>query len=425
MLKIKKSSDQAPMQESSPSSQKERRLLIVDDEAGILLLLNSLFSPFYSVRTAESGAEALALLREGFSPEVIIADQRMPEMTGAEFLGESRKLLPNAVRVTLTGYTDIKEIVASVNNGAIYRFIGKPWEDAELLETIRLCFEQYDFSTKHAELEAALERVQMLNLEKNEIMGIVSHDLKNPISAVLGMTELMKSGGGFELSPSDYQKFSGMIHQTALNMLELVKGLLDDHWLESGSMVLSLVAIDASVQAKFVVSDYQQRAMDKNITIHCEASPKAIALADERRLHQVLDNLVSNAVKYSPTGTQVFVRVKESHSSLAIGHWSGDNDRATTSDGVPKPNDQEPMTNDRFVRIEIQDQGPGLTDDDKSKLFGKFARLSAQPTGGEHSSGLGLSIVKKMVDAMNGKVWCESEYGHGATFIVELPAAQA
>lgn len=77
-----------------------------------------------------------------------------------------------------------------------------------------------------------------------------------------------------------------------------------------------------------------------------------------------------------------------------------------------------------FIRIEIQDEGPGLTEDDMKKMFGKFARLSAQPTAGEHSTGLGLSIVKKLVEAMNGKVWCESEPGKGATFIVELPSAE-
>ena len=86
------------------------------------------------------------------------------------------------------------------------------------------------------------------------------------------------------------------------------------------------------------------------------------------------------------------------------------------------------MTNDQstnaFLRIEVRDEGPGLSPDDMTKLFGKFARLSARPTGGEHSTGLGLSIVKKMVEAMNGKVWCESEFGKGATFIVELPSAE-
>jgi signal transduction histidine kinase len=80
-----------------------------------------------------------------------------------------------------------------------------------------------------------------------------------------------------------------------------------------------------------------------------------------------------------------------------------------------------PMPSDHFLRIEVRDEGPGISPQDRKKLFGKFARLSARPTGGEHSTGLGLSIVKTMVEAMNGKVWCESELGKGATFIVELP----
>ncbi len=387
MLKIKKSETTSTNLETTTTN--EKKLLVVDDEPGILLLLNSLFSPHFHVLTAESGQQALDILRGGYSPQVIVADQRMPGMTGAQFLGESRKILPNAVRVTLTGYTDIKEIVDSVNNGAIYRFVGKPWEDSELLETIRLCFEQYNLSTKNAELEAALERVSALNAEKNDIMGIVSHDLKNPISAVLGITEMMKPSSGFDISLQDYQQFAGLIHQTATNMLELVKGLLDDHWLESGAMELTLTAMDMSMMVGFVVGDYRQRATDKNIALHCDAPEGMMARADERRLHQVLDNLISNAVKYSPTGKEVFVRVRR---------------------------------HENAIRIEIQDQGPGLTEDDKAKLFGKFARLSAQPTGGEHSSGLGLSIVKKMVEAMNGRVWCESEFGHGATFIVELPS---
>lgn len=79
----------------------------------------------------------------------------------------------------------------------------------------------------------------------------------------------------------------------------------------------------------------------------------------------------------------------------------------------------------KYIRIEIEDQGPGITEADMKKLFGKFARLSAQPTGGEHSTGLGLSIVKKLVEAMNGRVWCESQPGKGAKFIVELPAVES
>jgi signal transduction histidine kinase len=156
------------------------------------------------------------------------------------------------------------------------------------------------------------------------------------------------------------------------------------------------------------VGDYQQRAADKNITLLLDAPTAMFALADERRLHQVLDNLVSNAVKYSPAGRQVVVRLTDyAHREINVSNTA-------------TPSLQEPNT----IRIAVHDQGPGLTEEDKTKLFGKFVRLSAQPTDGEHSSGLGLSIVKRMVEAMNGKVWCESEAGKGASFIVELPQAQ-
>jgi len=99
---------------------------------------------------------------------------------------------------------------------------------------------------------------------------------------------------------------------------------------------------------------------------------------------------VSNAVKYSPPGKNIHVRLKK----------------------LPE-----------VIRCEVQDEGPGLSAEDQKKLFGKFARLSAKPTGGEHATGLGLSIVKKLVEAMNGQVWCESEPGEGAKFVVQLPAA--
>jgi signal transduction histidine kinase len=140
-------------------------------------------------------------------------------------------------------------------------------------------------------------------------------------------------------------------------------------------------------------AQYEQQAKSKNIHIfvHNTATVSTV-LADEQAVIQVLDNLISNAVKYSPHGKQVFVRV---------------------------------LRNAQNVRVEVQDEGEGISEADMTKLFGKFARLSARPTGGEHSTGLGLSIVKKMVEAMNGRVWCESELGKGATFIVKLPSVSA
>jgi len=127
--------------------------------------------------------------------------------------------------------------------------------------------------------------------------------------------------------------------------------------------------------------------------------PNDAMLADEVFFKQTLDNLISNAVKYSPTGKTIYV--------------------STTKR-------RDPINNDIWIRLTVRDEGLGLTEEDKTRLFGQFAKLSAKPTAGEHSTGLGLSIVKRIVQAMNGQVWCESERDKGiagATFIVELPAS--
>jgi signal transduction histidine kinase len=139
------------------------------------------------------------------------------------------------------------------------------------------------------------------------------------------------------------------------------------------------------------VERYQLRAKEKQQILDAQYPAVPLVIwADRIALREVMENLLSNAIKYSPLHKRVFVRVQR--------HISR-------------------------VRIEVRDEGPGIQAAEMSQLFGKFARLSTKPTGGEHSTGLGLNIVKKLVEAMNGRVWCESEFGKGATFIVELPAA--
>ncbi|MCU0427695.1 MAG: sensor histidine kinase [Candidatus Kapabacteria bacterium] len=279
-----------------------------------------------------------------------------------------------------------------------------------------------ELAALNATLQQKNGELEQLNAEKNEIMGIVSHDLQNPIGMMRGLGELIAVNVHEpEIIAGSTQK----IIQTSDRMLELVRQLLEINQLDTGILRLSLVTIDVVSIVEASCRHFASRAAAKNITVHLdtEGSPY-LAIADEHALTHVVDNLLSNAVKYSPQGRNVVVRLKDSHSSLAIGHWSGDKaSDSNTSDATHEPNDKWQMTNDRFVRIEVADEGPGISEEDMKKLFGKFARLSARPTGGEHSTGLGLSIVKKMVEAMNGRVWCESELGKGATFIVELPKA--
>ncbi|MCU0427115.1 MAG: AAA family ATPase [Candidatus Kapabacteria bacterium] len=224
-----------------------------------------------------------------------------------------------------------------------------------------------------------------LNREKSELMGIVAHDLKNPIGAVRGLADLISQQ---IVEGEAATKVSEQIVSTADRMLDLVTNMLEINRIEEGSFELKLAKFDISSLVEVSVMQYQSPAEAKSIGLHYEISGADFEVfADEQALMQVLENLISNAVKYSPFEKNIVVRLK----SL-------------------------PHT----VRVEVADEGPGISAEDKKKLFGKFTRLSAQPTGGENSTGLGLSIVKKLVEAMHGRVWCESELGKGATFIVEL-----
>lgn len=249
----------------------------------------------------------------------------------------------------------------------------------------------------NVELSFQNDSLVALNREKSEIMGIVAHDLKNPIGAIRGLADLLEAD--FADTPKS-REIATQIVRTANRMLDLVKNILDINQLEEGAMSFHPVQIDLVPIVESTIWQYTHAAEQKNITIHFHhtsgdkqhiSNAGTTALVDEQAVTQVFDNLLSNAVKYSPHRSEIFVRLK------TVG---------TT------------------IRVEVQDKGEGISSEDMPKLFGKFVRLSAQPTGGEHSTGLGLSIVKRMVEAMQGRVWCESVLGEGATFIVEFPTTQ-
>jgi signal transduction histidine kinase/ligand-binding sensor domain-containing protein len=246
------------------------------------------------------------------------------------------------------------------------------------------------------EIERQNRQLVELNKDKNEIMGIVAHDLKNPLSNIKMLAKLMNQEAP-TLSAPEIQEFSTDIQTASERMFDLITNLLNVNAIEQGGVKLHPVELDFYGLVETVIHDYKPSAESKQIHLLLDnkvaGDGYAIVYADRNATFQVVDNIISNAIKYSPHGKDVFV-------CLANGETP------------------------HRVRVSVRDEGPGLSDEDKKKLFGKFARLSAQPTGGEDSTGLGLSIVKKLVEAMNGRVWCESEVGRGATFFVDLPAAK-
>jgi two-component system sensor histidine kinase/response regulator len=278
--------------------------------------------------------------------------------------------------IFLTASNEMEHLVQGFEVGAV-DYVTKPFNPPELLARVHT----------HLELKRARERLREMNDEKNEFMGIVAHDLRSPLGAIKGYAELILDDLGMDRA--ELQDCVQRIRETATRMAEMVQNLLDANRIERGEMELNLAPTDLGSALDSVVETQRPHATAKQQTLHLQREAGSVVIVmDPIVAVQVLENLVSNAVKYSPPGKNIFVRLKKQAQG---------------------------------VRVEVQDEGPGLSAEDQKKLFGKFARLSAKPTGGEHSTGLGLSIVKKMVEAMNGKVWCESELGRGATFIVEFP----
>jgi signal transduction histidine kinase len=257
----------------------------------------------------------------------------------------------------------------------------------------------------NAQLQEHNVRLEQLNQEKNEFLGIASHDLKNPLSAIQ-MTASMLYDYFDRWTAETMKERLQSIVTSARRMSAIISNLLDVNAIESGKLNLELTMLNIAALARSVSDDYAERAAAKSITLNFQTDAHAAtAFADERATVEVLDNLVSNAVKYSPHEKRVFIEVLSDGAAVLACY--------ARSHVPPRIG---------CVLVLVRDEGPGLSEEDKTQLFEKFARLSAKPTGGEHSTGLGLSIVKKMVEAMNGRVWCVSKQGQGAEFIIELPA---
>lgn len=239
------------------------------------------------------------------------------------------------------------------------------------------------------QLNESNEKLHVLNDEKNEFLGIAAHDLKNPINIISMSTELILNEE--DMPKEDVKSLLGDVGKSCDRMIKLLGDLLDINRIENNKLEISLQPCDFEHVVLSLLDYYNIQAEKKSLKVHyhCEAEVPQI-LADESLLMQVLENLFSNAIKFSPRDKHIYVTIEH------IG---------------------------RRCTISIKDEGPGFTEEDKKKLFQKFARLSAKPTGNENSTGLGLSIVNRLVEQMNGTISVQSEHGKGATFTVAFPIA--
>ena len=370
---------------------RNKRILVVDDvEENTYIVSTILKSAGYTPFVANSGKQAIQIA-ETQHPDLVLLDINMPEMNGYEVCKYFKEHEPIAdiPIVFLTVHADAESIAKAFDTGAV-DYLTKPFKKAELLARVKV-----HLALRQAQelLEDQNESLKRLNDEKNEFLGIAAHDLKNPLNSIRGIAQMVRKRKEIELADDEVDDMVHQIETSSNFMFEIITNLLDVNKIENGKLVIQPSSVDLVLSLGAVTDRYQAPAAKKNIALHVELPDDDTQIyADPTLTIQVLDNIVSNAVKYSPQGKNVWVTV----SCDAVQHR---------------------------VRVAVKDEGPGFSEEDKKKLFGKFARLSAKPTGGEHSTGLGLSIVKRLAEAMDASIWCESELGKGATFIIEFPDA--
>jgi signal transduction histidine kinase len=246
--------------------------------------------------------------------------------------------------------------------------------------------QQKSIELKNEQLEKRNQHLVSLDEEKNNLIKILAHDLRTPINHVQGLAQLFLLSN--DPLPEEQKMIIERINDAALRLNKMISNILDIDSLENNRVRIFTETVSIVPLVNQVVKSFDKQAAKKDIKLSVASVADDVRIkGDPLFLIQIFENLISNALKFSERGKKVEVTMREKGG---------------------------------YFQISVSDSGPGLTQDDMNMIFKKFQRLSAKPTDGENSTGLGLSIVKKYVELMGGSVWCESEPKKGANFIVQF-----
>ncbi len=382
--------------QTAETSDKKYTILLVDDEDLNLLSLVELLEEDYQLLTANDGEEALELVKNSSEPiHLIITDQRMPNMTGVEFLKQTLPLIPQTVRIILTAFTDVNVIVDSINEGNVYKFMIKPFEPKDMVVTIKRALEAYQLEVENHKL---IEELTKLNtdleqkVEKRteaiqDFYHFISHELRTPITVIQQYLRFLQQGMKCE-SPSDNQTAHlKIVDKNANRMIKLVNQILNLAKIESEKAPPLFQSLHLNPLIQNAVE--QLRSLFKpEVTILTDLMiPEQPVRAVGDDLEIVLDNLISNAAKYTEKGA---VHIKT-----------------------------EPM--DNGIQISIVDTGVGIDESQIDQVFDQFSRVGDLRMA--QGVGLGLYITKVLVEHMEGQIGVTSKKDEGSTFWVWLPLA--
>jgi len=372
-------------------------ILIVDDtEQNVQLLAHVVKKEGFNVLAAFSGPDALEIVKKK-KPDIILLDVMMPEMNGFEVCKElkSDENLNDVPVIFLSALTETDSKVKGFEVGGV-DYITKPFQREEVLARIRLHVRltrlQNELERKIMELKEREQRLNRLNQDKDELMRVVGHDIRNPVTGIIGISEILQKRGD-QLPPNERKHMFQTIRESGQKLLSLVNDLLQKETAERGITDLQLEDVELDQLIESVINLHQPTAITKDIKFEFNLDEAPTLRIDRQKIDQVIGNLISNALKFTPDKGTITVNVFQQ------------------------------VNNGRdIVKIEVSDTGVGIPEEKLDHLFegenGQNVRLG---TSGEVGSGIGLQIIKQFTELHNGTIDVKSEVGEGTTFVITLP----
>ena len=360
-------------------------LLVVEDSVTQATALRLLLEEAgFGVRVAHSLSDAERALEDD-GPSAVLLDLVLPDASGLDGVARIRERGRHVPIIVLTSLEDESLALDALSAGADDYHVKGELDARSLVRSVRYAVER---GRARRELAALSDELRALNEQKDRFLGMAAHDLRNPLGVVRGYADFLASGEAGDVNEEQVEILQTM-RRASEYMLRLVEDLLDFSRIQVGRLDLEPTAFRIEELVERSISVHRMLAAKKDIAIDVERlDTVGEVVLDQHKIEQVLDNLVTNAIKFSHPGSHLHVRLEE--------------------------------RGDRMVLV-VRDEGVGIPEAEQARVFAPFEKTSARPTAGERSTGLGLAIVRNIVEAHGGTIDLESAPGRGSTFTVTLP----
>jgi len=378
-------------------------ILIAEDEIGIRTALTLLLEgEGYRVKTVQNGNEAINAIR-GENYDLVISDIRMPGMNGLQLLEEITRQPGGPEMIIMTAYGSIETAIQALKNGA-RDFLLKPFSNELLKMTVSRTLRVRELSEENKKLHE-LERM------KKEFITMIAHELRTPLTSIKGYLKLVLSGMVGELLEPQ-REYLNVVHQNGEKLQQIINKMIDMGNLETSDFNLDTISTNTLSVIWESIAEVQEAYEKKHLKLEVNlAAPLRPILVDPYRMKQIITFLLDNAIAFSMPYKRIW---------LSVNQWRGQESLKATE--TPKSyvdlSDLEPID---YLEISVKDEGPGIPEDKLSQIFKKFYQIEDLYIRQVGGMGIGLSLCKKLVSVMGGKIWVESKIGAGCKFTFLLP----